>query len=112
MEKIGIYCRQSKEKEDSVSIPDQMQQGNKKAIELGLEFEVYNEGSGKQASFETLDNRPEMQRLLMDIAKGKITSVWVVDSSRLSRHEKTTADINMVFKKFKVISYYGSNTVI
>lgn len=107
--KLGIYVRQSKTKEDSVSIPDQIEQGKKKAQELGMQYVLYNEGSGESAAYDDLDNRPEMRKLLVDVKDGIISCVWTVDLSRISRNEDTRNDIKKVFKQCKCVVYYGSS---
>jgi DNA invertase Pin-like site-specific DNA recombinase len=94
-EKLGIYTRQSKDnKKDSMSIADQIERGENFAHLLGIEFKLYNEGSGRSAAYENLDNRPAMQALLGDIHDDEINMVWALDEARISRNEAT----KLVFK--------------
>ena len=104
MKKLGIYARQSVEKETSGSIDDQIKQGIAKAVELGISYEVYKD-EGESAAFDTLKNRPSFERMLFDILEGQITDVFVYDESRLSRNKKTFHEIMERFVEFKVIVY-------
>lgn len=95
MENLGIYARQSREKETSGSIEDQIQEGIKQAQQLGINHEIYVD-KGESAAPETLENRPQFIQLLKDIEKGKITSIFVYDESRLTRNQTTKVHIKKI----------------
>jgi site-specific DNA recombinase len=104
IQKIGIYARQSRDKETTGSIDDQVYQGTLKAKELGLEYEVYID-RGESAAYDTLTNRPDFLRLLADIESKVITAVFVYDESRLTRNQKTKLLIKSVFIEHNVKVY-------
>jgi site-specific DNA recombinase len=82
--RVGIYARQSVEKEAKHSIEDQISKGIKYAENLNIEFQVY-EDRDETARHDTTGNRPEFEKMLQDIASNKITVVYAMDFSRLSR---------------------------
>ena len=71
---------------------------NKKGLSIG---KIYKE----IVSGETIEARPEMQKLLSDVRQGKWKGVLVVEVERLARGE--TMDQGIVSKAFKI-----SNTKI
>lgn len=66
---------------------------NKKGLKIG---KIYRE----IVSGETIEARPEMQKLLADVKKGKWKGVLVVEVERLARGE--TMDQGIVSKAFKI----------
>lgn len=66
---------------------------NKKGLKIG---KIYRE----IVSGETIEARPEMQKLLADVKKGKWKGVLVVEVERLARGE--TMDQGIVAKAFKI----------
>lgn len=77
---VAIYARQSVEKVDSISIDTQVEECKRK-LPSGSKYEVYrDEGiSGKNT------DRPEFQRMMKDIRKGKIDKVISYKFDRVSR---------------------------
>ena len=79
---VAIYCRQSVDKKDSISIETQEQECRSK-LKNGEEndVEIYcDKGySGKNT------NRPEFQRMMADVAAGKISKVIVYKLDRMTR---------------------------
>lgn len=100
--KLGIYARQSREKETNGSIENQIALGIKKAVELNLGYEIYQDKDAS-AAYDTLDNRPDFIRLLNDIENGVISAVFVIDESRLTRNQSTKLIIKSKFSEFDVI---------
>ena len=91
---LHIYTRVSSaiQQEEGTSLENQKQMGIKKAIELGYDFKVWNEGG--QSSFnDDLSNRPELVSLLMEIEAGKVKHLFVYNTDRLSRNQQTWAVI-------------------
>ena len=82
---LAVYLRLSKEDDDSNSIKNQRRESleyiNKKQIQT---FEEYNEGEGKSGTKDE-KKRPELNRLMKDIERGKITSIWMRRQDRLAR---------------------------
>jgi hypothetical protein len=101
---IGIYCRQSRERENSASIETQAELGIKKSKELNCSYEIY-EDRDTTAITPNLDNRPGIMKLLNDIQKGVITDVFAYDESRISRSEETKLLIKSIFKENNVTLY-------
>ncbi len=105
MQRLGIYVRQSREKETTGSIDDQRLKGIKKASDLGIgSYEVYID-HGESAVYDTLENRPEMLRLISDIKRGAITDVYVYDESRLTRNQQTKLIIKSIFADHSIKIY-------
>ena len=109
--KLGIYVRQSREKKDSVSIPDQIEKGKAKALELNLAYEVYVD-EGETAITDTLDKRPAMLKLLKDVQHGSINAGFAFDESRISRNENTKLLIKRTLKNNNVILYTQIDGII
>lgn len=95
---IGIYCRISRLKDgNDLSIADQKQKGIAKANELGLGYEIYVD-EGISGATEKIEDRPEFERFLGDIAKGKLTHVFAYDQSRFERNPQIRFAITKIFK--------------
>lgn len=92
----AIYGRQSVDKKDSISIESQIDFC--KYETLGKEFEIYQDKgySGKNT------DRPDFQRLIQDIKKGKIEKVIVYKLDRISRSILDFANMMELFQKHKV----------
>ena len=93
---IAIYCRQSVDKKDSISIETQEQECRSK-LKAGEEnnVEIYcDKGySGKNT------NRPDFQRLMRDIEAGRITKVIVYKIDRMSR---SVLDFELIYQELKL----------
>ena len=73
---------------EGTSLENQKNLGIKKSHELGLEYKVWNEGG--QSSFNNdLDNRPQLVELLSEIDSGSIKHLFVYNTDRLSRNQRT-----------------------
>jgi site-specific DNA recombinase len=94
---LGIYARQSKEKEQNLSIDDQVKQGQNKAKELGLPFIEYID-KGISAMSDSLAQRPACLKMMGDIEGGLITAIYVFDMSRLTRNVITNEYIKTILK--------------
>ena len=91
---LHIYTRVSStiQQEEGTSLENQKKMGIKKAIELGFDYKVWNEGG--QSSFnDDLSNRPELVSLLMQIEVGEVKHLFVYNTDRLSRNQQTWAVI-------------------
>ena len=95
---LGVYCRISRLKEgNDLSIADQKQKGIAKANDLGLAYEIYVD-EGISGATEKIEDRPEFERFLSDIASGKITHVYAYDQSRFERNPQIRFAITKIFK--------------
>ncbi len=96
---VGIYCRISVQKIGDKSIEDQSKLGIQFCENLGYTYFLYvDEGiSG------TSEDRPEFQRLILDISDSRIQCVWVFDDSRLQRNPETRYVLLNLFKKYQVM---------
>ena len=99
--RLGIYARQSKERENSGSIEDQIKEGESKAKFLGIPFESYIDRDVTGAN-DSLDNRPSFLQLLDDIQNGLISEVFCMDESRLTRSTVTKEIMKRIFIDFKI----------
>ena len=87
---LHIYTRVSSsvQEEEGTSLDNQKNYGIKKAEELGIPFKVWNEG-GQSSFHDDLDNRPVLVSLLGEIEEGNIKNLFVYNTDRLSRNQKT-----------------------
>ena len=76
---IAIYCRQSIDKKDSISI--EQQELSCKAFTFGEAYRVYSDKGYTGAN----TNRPEFSALMTDIQNGLIEKVIVYKVDRISR---------------------------
>ena len=94
---IAIYCRQSIDKKDSISI-EQQEECCKKRLFKNTDFKVYKDKGYSGANTK----RPGFVRLLKDIEKGNIAKVIVYKVDRISRSLKDFIDIYSDFEKHSV----------
>lgn len=106
---LGIYARISREKEENKdrSINDQVKLGKEYAKEHKLKYEIYiDEGfSG------TLDiqERPSLDKLVLDIFDKKITSVFSYDQSRLERNNIVWTKLYSIFTEKKIKLHFHTS---
>jgi len=85
--KVGIYCRVSKDKHGADrSKPLQEADGIEFAKTNHYTYEMYSEKEGTSGTL-TVDDRPELYRLLNDVKAGKIQAIYAYDISRLERND-------------------------
>ena len=84
---VAIYCRQSVDKVDSISIESQIE-NCKRLIMPDESFEVYSDRGYSGSN----TNRPDFQRLMSDVERGAVSKVIVY---RLDRISRSTSDINL-----------------
>lgn len=92
---IAIYCRQSVDKKDSISIETQEQEC-REMLKKGEENDVviYSDKgySGKNT------NRPDFQRLMRDVETGIISKIIVYKIDRMSR---SVLDFELIYQELK-----------
>ena len=109
MTKLAIYTRVSttSQEEQGTSLETQQEKGFQKAIELGLEPVLFNEGSAS-SSKDDLTNRPVLMDLLAKIDDGEFKDLFVWNTDRLSRSEQTWSMIKIQLLKNKVKLFTSS----
>ena len=107
---LYIYTRVSTEKQvdKNLSLPEQKEIGIKMAKTLNLDYKMFEE-AGVSASFETLENRPELQEIVNAIKRGECKHLYCFDLSRLSRNEITQVYICNELKKKDGNLYTGTS---
>lgn len=90
---IAIYCRQSVDKVDSISIESQIE-NCKRLIMPDESFEVYSDRGYSGSN----TNRPEFQRLMSDVERGAVSKVIVY---RLDRISRSVLDFSNVYGQLK-----------
>lgn len=95
-QKIAIYARKSVANEDSISIESQIEMCKYEA--RGQECVIYQDNgySGKNV------DRPDFQRMMLDVKSGKIEKVIVYKLDRISRSVLDFSELMDVFQKYKV----------
>ncbi len=103
---LHIYTRVSSNisVKQNNSLPAQRLLGEKKARELNFDFVIHEE-RGKNATTETLDNRPVLQALLDKCDEKEIKHVFVTEFDRLTRHPVTQYYIKKILSDNGVLLY-------
>ncbi len=94
---VAIYCRQSVDKKDSISI-EQQEKYCKNRIDENIPCKTYKDKGYSGGN----TNRPCFNELMKDIKNGKITKVIVYKVDRISRSLKDFVDIYSDFEKYNV----------
>ncbi|MVN92029.1 recombinase family protein [Mucilaginibacter aquatilis] len=108
---LGIYARQSVEKETTGSIDDQIKKGIDKANQLAMSYITYID-HGVSAVNEDTSNRPMFQRLIEDIQTGNVDAIFTMDMSRLTRNPVVNSRIANLCAKKDVVIHTGLEGVI
>jgi DNA invertase Pin-like site-specific DNA recombinase len=109
-ETLHIYTRVStiSQEEHGTSLETQKELGIKRANSLGFSNRVWNEG-GQSSSKDDLDNRPILVELLSLIDEGSVRHLYVFNTDRLSRNQKTWGMIRYKLNQNKILLYTGSD---
>ena len=94
----ALYCRQSFDKKDSISIETQLEHGKRIDGDANDTYKAYID---KGYSGSNTD-RPAFREMMNDIEHGKITKVIVYRLDRISRSLLDFANITATFKKHNV----------
>lgn len=105
---IAIYCRTSPNSrdEEEKTIGQQKDEGIKFATKQGDGYEVYADEDLTGFS-DDINKRPDLIRMLADIKRGKIASVWVWKMSRLARNMEASQAIYSVIRKARIRLFEG-----
>jgi len=92
---VAIYLRKSRAEEGEKDLINHENRLLEIARSKGWSYEIYKEiGSGS-----SLDNRPEVLRLINDIREGLFDAVLVMDVDRLSR---SVGDQERIFRELQM----------
>ena len=103
---LAIYTRLSKEDKVSTSIVNQTREGKEFALKNNLKYTIYNEGEGVSGGADIKD-RPQLNRLLLDIRNGDIKAIWFRNQNRLERNSATYVIFISEAKKYNVDVYFN-----
>ena len=102
---LHIYRRVStKGQEGKYSLGIQLKKGKSLSKKLGLDYKDWSEG-GKSGSSESIEDRPVLSDLFLDIKLGKIKHIFVQDLSRLSRNPMVSSLLRIELEKHEVKLY-------
>ena len=89
-EVLHIYCRVSSlvQQNEGSSLKTQKEIGIRLAEQIGMDYEIHNEG-GKSSAHDDLNNRPVMLELLRLVDQKKVKNLYVYNTDRLSRNQIT-----------------------
>jgi DNA invertase Pin-like site-specific DNA recombinase len=89
-EVLHIYCRVSSliQQNEGSSLKTQKEIGIRLAEQIGMDYEIHNEG-GKSSAHDDLNNRPVMLDLLKLMDQKKVKNLYVYNTDRLSRNQIT-----------------------
>lgn len=93
---VAIYCRQSIDKKDSISIEQQEEYCKLRIV--GETFKIYKDKGYTGANI----NRPEFEAMMNDVQKGAINKVIVYKVDRISRSLQDFVNIYSDFEKYNV----------
>ncbi|MFX0557127.1 recombinase family protein [Maribacter sp. CXY002] len=104
---LAIYTRLSVNDEESNSLENQIREGRDFAKANGFKkLEIYNEGHGISGGADIKD-RPELDKMMRDIATGKISTVWMRNQNRLERNSMTFHLFADLARKHKTSVVFG-----
>ena len=107
---LHIYTRVSSAvQEEGTSLETQKDLGIRKSKELGMDFQIWNEGAAS-SHHENLSNRPKISELLIELEKGTVKHLFVYNNDRLSRNDQTQFIIKNAIKTNGVILYTKDGT--
>jgi DNA invertase Pin-like site-specific DNA recombinase len=102
---LHIYTRVSSSiQAEGTSLKTQREIGIKLAKQLGMDYEIHNEG-GKSSANDDLHNRPVMLEILKLMDKGKVKHLFVYNTDRLSRNQITWYTIRQKMVANNVMLY-------
>ena len=108
---LHIYCRVStKEQSDNnTSLETQRHLGVTLSESLGIDHHIWDEGA-QSSSKDDLSNRPVLVNLLSKVDEGKVKKLYVFNTDRLSRNQKTWGMIRYKLSSNKVLLFSGSDS--
>ena len=111
-EVLHIYTRVSSlvQSEDGTSLETQKMDGIRKSAELCFDHVIWNEG-GKSSHSSDLDARPILVDLLAEIEKGNVKHLYVYNTDRLSRNDRTWSLIRWKLKANDVVVYTNTGRI-
>ena len=110
-EKLHCYFRVSSAvQEKGASLEVQEKIGRKISKDKGLVFVPYPEGSASSNS-ETLEKRPQLQKLLLKIRDGEVKHIFAWDMDRLSRNKRVSSLVLMEMEDAGV-TFYTDNGIV
>lgn len=106
---LHIYTRVSSlaQEEQGTSLDNQKNEGIKRAKDLGCEYKIWNEG-GKSSASDSIEDRPVLVDLMREIDAGRVKSIFVYNTDRLSRNINVWSVIRLRLKS-KGVSLYTSS---
>ena len=109
---LHIYTRVSSlvQSEDGTSLDTQKLDGIRKANELGLAPVVWNEG-GRSSNSSDLESRPVLVELLEKVERGHVKNIYVYNTDRLSRNDRTWSLIRWKLKSNDVVLYTNTGRI-
>jgi len=109
---LHIYTRVSStvQEDQGSSLDSQLQAGIRKSCDLGFDYQVWNVG-GKSSKYEDLNNRPVLRKLMVEIDDGNVQHLFVYNTDRLSRNQRTWGGIRWKLKEHKVKLHTTSGVI-
>jgi len=107
----AIYCRTSGGDDDSIERQERL--GKEFCDKNGFEpavYEDFNKTGTKPDVLRPFKNRPQMEKLVNDIRSGTIDKVWILDFTRMVRHESNMLLVDL-FVDFNVTFFDDGKTV-
>ena len=111
-ETLHIYTRVSSlvQSEDGTSLETQKMDGIRKSLELDFDHVVWNEG-GKSSHSSEIETRPVLVDLLSEVDNGNVKHLFVYNTDRLSRNDRTWSIIRWKLKSNDVVVYTNTGRI-
>ncbi|MFS4455465.1 recombinase family protein [Maribacter sp. 2304DJ31-5] len=106
---LAIYVRKSVDHANQKSLREQELLGIELAERLETEFNIYNEGIVSGADISA--DRPMYKKLISDIVDGKLTGVFIWETSRAARNTKSWLKLADYLKDNNVILYDNGSPI-
>ncbi|KUO65281.1 MAG: hypothetical protein APF83_02880 [Lutibacter sp. BRH_c52] len=108
---LHIYRRVStNEQSTKYSLGDQLSSGIKKSIELGMDYQDWNE-EGMSGSSENIEDREVLLDLYTKLQLGEVKHLYVFDLSRLSRNPMVSSSLRKELENHEVKLYTNESDV-
>ena len=107
----AIYCRTSGGDDDSIERQERL--GKEFCEKNGFEpavYEDFNKTGTKPDVLRPFKNRPQMEKLVNDIRSGTIDKIWILDFTRMVRHESNMLWVDL-FVDFNITFFDDGKTV-
>lgn len=107
MNNLGVYIRKSRDSEKQKSLKEQLLLGTEFCNENNFNPIIYNDGIVSGAG--STNKRPQYEKMLVDIANGKLYGIYIWNTDRTARDEIAWHTLANLLKIHNVFLYDNGN---